>query len=230
MLVILLPFFLAPAVAIGATFGTARIIDGDTIQVAGQRIRLYGIDAPEINQLCQRKGVPWPCGIEAARTLKERIAGSAVSCTENDRDRYGRIVAVCKANSMDINAAMVLSGMALAYRKYSNVYIGHGASAKLARRGLWSGQFIPPWKWRQGNRIASKGPANDTANHCRIKGNISSKGDRIYHMPNSRWYGKTLVTESKGERWFCSENQAIGAGWRRVGASAHTIPAVNSGQ
>ena len=96
MLAILLPLLLAPAVAIGATFGTARIIDGDTIQVAGQRIRLYGIDAPEINQLCQRKGVPWLCGIEAARTLKERIAGSAVSCTEIDRDRYGRIVAVCK--------------------------------------------------------------------------------------------------------------------------------------
>ena len=70
MLAILFPFLLAPAVAIGATFGTARVIDGDTIQVAGQRIRLYGIDAAEINQLCQRKGVLWLCGVEAAKTLR----------------------------------------------------------------------------------------------------------------------------------------------------------------
>ena len=71
MLAILLPLLLASAVAIGATFGTARIIDGDTIQVAGQRIRLYGIDAPEINQLCQRKGAPWLCGVEAAKKHSE---------------------------------------------------------------------------------------------------------------------------------------------------------------
>ena len=230
MLAILLPLLLAPAVAIGATLGTARVIDGDTIQVAGQRIRLYGIDAPEINQLCQRKDVPWLCGAEAAKTLRELVAGSAVSCAENDRDRYGRIVAICKTNGADINAAMVLSGMALAYRKYSNVYIGHEASAKLARRGLWSGLFIPPWEWRRGKRLAPEGLTNDKANDCRIKGNISSKGDRIYHMPNSRWHAKTVVTVSKGERWFCSEDEAIGAGWRRAGASAHTMPAVNSGQ
>ena len=217
MLLVVFLFLFLPVVAIGATSGAARIIDGDTIHIAGQRVRLYGIDAAEINQLCQRKGIQWQCGIKAAEKLKELTAGSIVSCTEIDRDRYGRIVAVCIAKRTEVNAAMVLSGMALAYRKYSDDYISHEASAKAARRGLWSGQFTLPWEWRRGTRLPSKDFIDDDTNGCRIKGNINSKGVRLYHMPHGRWYAETVVTVSKGERWFCSEDEAIRAGWRRAG-------------
>ena len=180
----------------------------------------------------QREGVTWLCGAEATRTLKELIGSSDVSCTERDRDRYGRIVAVCQANGVDLNAAMVLSGMALAYRKYNDDYTGQEASARAARRGLWGGQFMPPWEWRRGKRLASKtNAANDNnTKGCRIKGNIGSKGDRIYHMPGGRWYDRTVITASKGERWFCSEDEAKAAGWRRAGMPAFTMPRAKPGR
>ena len=85
------------------------------------------------------------CGVGTTKTLRKLISGSDVSCAERDQDRYGRIVAVCHTNSRDINAAMALSGMALAYRNYSDDYIGQEASAKAARRGLWAGKFVSPW-------------------------------------------------------------------------------------
>lgn len=211
-------FLLLPAIAHAATLGPARVIDGDTIDISGQRIRLHGIDTPEAKQTCQRDGVVWLCGTEATMSLRELISGANVTCAERDRDRYGRIVAVCHAGGVNLNAAMVLSGMALAYRKYSDDYIDQEASAKAAKRGLWAGQFVPPWEWRRGQRLASeaKGTNGNTAG-CKIKGNIGSKGDRIYHMPGGRWYDRTVITEAKGERWFCSEGEAKGAGWRRAG-------------
>ena len=79
-----------------ATYSTpVRVIDGDTIDIPGQRIRLHGIDTPEAKQTCQRSGVTWLCGAEATKTLKELIGNSDVSCAERDKDRYGRVVAVC---------------------------------------------------------------------------------------------------------------------------------------
>ena len=221
-----------PATALAAPSGPARIIDGDTIDLSGQRVRLHGIDAPESKQTCQRDGVIWLCGAEATKALRELIGSSDVSCTERDQDRYGRIVAVCHGNGLNLNAAMVLSGMALAYRKYSDDYTGQEATAKAARRGLWAGQFVPPWEWRKGKRLASEATtaANVNPNGCKIKGNIGSKGDRIYHMPGGRWYDRTVITASKGERWFSSEDEAKGSGWRRAGTSALTVPRADTGQ
>ena len=221
----------ASATAFAATSGPARVIDGDTIDISGQRIRLHGIDTPESGQSCQRDGISWLCGAQATKTLRELIGDADVSCTKRDRDRYGRIVAVCQANGVNLNAAMVLSGMALAYRKYSDDYNGQEVSAKAARRGLWAGQFVPPWDWRRGKRLASEtAAANDNPKGCRIKGNIGSKGDRIYHMPGGRWYDRTVITASKGERWFCSEEEARGAGWRRAGAKVFTTPRLSTGR
>ncbi len=222
----------APATALSEPTGPARVVDGDTMEISGQRIRLYGIDTPEAKQTCQREGVTWLCGAEATKTLKELIGSSDVSCTKRDQDRYGRIVAVCHTKGRDLNAAMVLSGMAVAYRKYSTDYVVQEARAKAARRGLWAGQFVPPWNWRRGKRLASEANTanDDNPNGCRIKGNIGSKGDRIYHMPGGRWYDRTVITASKGERWFCSEDEAKAAGWRRAGMPAFTTPRSNTGQ
>ena len=195
--------------------GPATVTDGDSIQVSGQRIRLFGIDAPESQQLCLAGGQRWRCGSSATRALRQRIAGRSVVCTERDRDRYGRIVAVCRAGGVDINAWMVSQGHALAYRKYSTAYVGEERSAKAARRGLWRGQFVPPWDWRRGKRLAAAAPAAGTG-ECRIKGNISRSGTRIYHVPGAQHYARTRINTSKGERWFCSEAEARAAGWRRA--------------
>ena len=195
--------------------GPATVTDGDSLKVSGHRIRLFGIDAPESQQTCVVGGQRWRCGRSATKALREHIAGRPVVCTERDRDRYGRIVAVCRAGGEDINAWMVSQGMAVAYTKYSRAYVGQQRSAKAARRGLWRGDFVAPWDWRRGKRLAAAAPAARTG-ECRIKGNITRSGKRIYHVPGAQYYDRTRIDTSKGERWFCSESQARAAGWRRA--------------
>ena len=140
----------------------------------------------------------WACGEAATRALRERIASRPVECAERDRDRYGRVVAVCSIPGEDLNAWMVEQGWAVAYRKYSTDYVSHETAAKTARRGLWRGDFVEPSRWRRGERLEA--PAASRAGDCRIKGNISKKGTRIYHVPGGAWYAKTRIDTAKGER------------------------------
>ena len=90
--------------------GRARAIDGDTLELSGARIRLYGIDAPESAQRCRAEGRSWACGREATRALARQVRGKRVACEAHDRDRYDRIVAVCTAAGQDLNAWMVAEG------------------------------------------------------------------------------------------------------------------------
>lgn len=135
--------------------GRPSVIDGDTIEIAGKRIRLHGIDAPEGWQTCLRDSKPVRCGQEAAWALADRIGSSIVACDDRGRDRYGRVISVCHLGSRegpDLNAWMVEQGWALAYRHYSLAYVGEEAAAQAARRGLWSGSFKAPWDWRRERR------------------------------------------------------------------------------
>ena len=198
--------------------GRASVTDGDTVRVAGARVRLHGIDAPESQQTCVAGGSRWRCGAEATRALARRIGGRPIACEERDRDRYGRIVAVCRVRGEDLNRWMVRQGWALAYRHYSMDYVPDERAARAAKRGLWRGDFVPPWRWRKGERIegAASKSGKSTSGRCRIKGNISRKGVRIYHAPGGQSYNQTRINTSKGERWFCSESEARVAGWRKA--------------
>lgn len=129
--------------------GVASVIDGDTIEIHGQRIRLHGIDAPESSQICTRDGRPWKCGQEAANKLAEKIGKQTVTCASKDKDKYGRIVAVCSASATDLNGWLVSEGAAVAYRKYSQDYIGQETTAKGSRKGIWDSEFEMPWDWRR---------------------------------------------------------------------------------
>lgn len=134
--------------------GRARVIDGDTIEIRGMRIRLEGIDAPESRQECERaNGRRYACGQEAATKLRRRIAGRELRCVSSGRDRYGRALATCFLGKTDLNAWMVEQGQAMSYRRYSRAYIGEETSAKLGRRGIWGGRFMEPWRWRRGERL-----------------------------------------------------------------------------
>ena len=182
------------------------------------------MDAPESSQTCQAPtDAIWRCGQQAALALSDRIGRRPVSCTEKDKDRYGRVVAVCSAGGEDLNGWLVANGWALAYRQYSKAYVGQEASARAAQAGIWHGEFIAPWDWRKGKRsnAGMMAPANDNAarptGKCEIKGNISSKGERVYHVPGSRSYAATKIDEARGERWFCSTSEAEAAGWRMPG-------------
>lgn len=132
--------------------GWARVVDGDTIEIAGRRVRLHGIDAPERDQACERDGQPYACGTEATRALGAILAGRIVRCTGRDHDRYGRIVAVCWAGGADVGEAMVRNGWAVAFRRYSHDYVAAEAAARREKRGLWAGRFATPEDWRRQTR------------------------------------------------------------------------------
>ena len=199
-----------------ALSGAARVVDGDTLDVAGARVRLHGIDAPESAQRCRASGRSWPCGREAMRALASRIGDQGISCEERDRDGYGRVVAVCAAAGLDLNEWMVSQGWAFAYRRYSRDYVAAESRARAARRGIWRGEAVAPWEWRRGRRLPGSAPAaRRDGGGCRIKGNIGRDGRRIYHVPGGQYYDRTRIDASRGERWFCSERAARAAGWWR---------------
>lgn len=129
--------------------GGARAIDGDSLEVDGVEIRLFGIDAPEALQTCQDgAGAQWHCGREAARTLRRLIDTGAVACRAHEEDAYGRAVARCAAGDMDLGAEMVRLGMAVVLIEGITQYATQVAEARAARRGLWQGSFVEPADWR----------------------------------------------------------------------------------
>lgn len=193
---------LLPALALAEV----RVIDGDTLDMDGTIYRLNGIDAPEHGQTCGG----WACGKASTETLVELVKGRDIACDPVSRDGYGRIVATCYADGADIGAQLIDKGLAWAFVKYSDTYARREAAARRNARGIWTGRFTPPWeyredRWRKATAAAPRG--------CPIKGNISRNG-HIYHAPWSPWYSRTRISPSKGERWFCSEAEAIAAGWR----------------
>jgi len=229
-----LPAFLLlafPAVAETVT-GRASVIDGDTIEIRGTRFRLQGVDTPESAQTCQDvAGKPYRCGQKASLALADKIGTANVACEEIEKDRYGRTVAVCRLGAEDLNGWLVAQGHGMAYRRYSTAYVAQEDVAKAAKRGIWAGAFTAPWDWRKGKRAMDMGmaapggpdgpiPAPKTphataaSGTCAIKGNINRKGDRIYHLPGTRDYDRTGISEAAGERMFCSEDEAKAAGWR----------------
>jgi endonuclease YncB( thermonuclease family) len=132
--------------------GRASVIDGDTLEIHGQRIRLWGIDTPESAQLCHVSGKPWRCGQQAALAVSDYIGQRTVACIEQDRDRYRRIVARCSVAAEDIGAWLVGNGWALDYTEYSGgAYASHQAIAASAKIGIWRGTFDKPWEWRRAN-------------------------------------------------------------------------------
>lgn len=146
--------------------------------------------------------------------LRRRVEGRQIACQVVDVDRYGRSVAVCRERGMDVGAALVEAGWATAYRRYSLAYVGQEGRARSARRGIWALGFESPADYRRDRRLADVPTAPDR--RCAIKGNVNAAGVRIYHMPGSRTYPEVRIDIGKGERWFCSERDAIASGWRAV--------------
>ena len=132
-----------------------RVVDADTLEVAGQRVRLQGIDAPESAQSCrQPTGKSYLCGDRATQALRERIGTGTVTCKIAGRDRYNRALGICyAADGTDLNGWLVRQGYALAYRRYSTKYVPEENEAKATQAGIWADEFVPPWAWRRGQRL-----------------------------------------------------------------------------
>lgn len=133
--------------------GQVSVVDGDTLELHGQRIRLFGVDAPESSQLCEAKnGKSWRCGAAAANALSTFIASRSVICTPRDRDRYQRVVAQCQVAGMDLGAWLVASGWALAFRRYSTDYVHAETTAARDHRGIHDSYFVAPWDFRRDSK------------------------------------------------------------------------------
>ena len=140
--------------------GRAQVVDGDSLVVEAQRVRLAGIDAPELDQTCRRGETSYPCGREARAALSRLIGGIAVSCAVIGRDRYARDLAECRSGDTDLNAAMVRGGQAIAFGNYE----AEEGLAQAERAGLWGGEFARPSDWRR-----EKGAAEESV-HAGLTG------------------------------------------------------------
>jgi endonuclease YncB( thermonuclease family) len=225
---------LLPALAEAADItGIAKVREGDQVQIGNSRIRLGGIDAPSVDQLClNTHGERWTCGVAARDELIRHADNKTWTCHPRQTDRRGRTVARCEVGGEDIQKWLVKSGWALS--RVSHDYDADEKAAREAKAGMWQGAFIAPWDWRVRNKKttilgAAKPPENAHAillasasgpvapsPDCTIKGNVNRSGECIYHQPHSRWYAKIEMKISKGTRWFCSVEDAEAAGCRET--------------
>ncbi|MBM3093313.1 thermonuclease family protein [Ensifer sp. T173] len=138
----------------GELSGFATASDGDSLRLDGRRIRLEGIDAPEIGQTCRRDGAEWDCGADARKRLKAMVSGGTTLCRLHGRDKYGRDLGTCETNGRDVGRQMVATGYAVSYGRYQK----EEATAERQRVGLWAGEFTRPQAWRRSNRHAEEAP------------------------------------------------------------------------
>ncbi|WP_086740847.1 thermonuclease family protein [Erythrobacter colymbi] len=205
--------------------GKAEVIDGDSLRVAGTEVRLFGVDAPEYAQTCFDNGATVPCGAMAKDALEGLIGGGVLVCVSHETDAYGRAVARCRTSGVDVGDALVSSGWATAFRRYSDEYVAAEARARASSAGIWQWDFQSPEDFRASQQIAAQQPPRTRAaapattarrsfekdGMCLIKGNHSRRGDWIYHLPGMPYYDDT-----RAEAYFCTEAQAQAAGYRRA--------------
>jgi endonuclease YncB( thermonuclease family) len=229
----LLVLVLSPLAHAADVSGVPKIREADLVQIGNSRIRLSGIDAPSVDQLClNTKGERWTCGVAARDELIKHVEGKSWTCHPGQTDRRGRLLARCEVDGEDIQKWLVRSGWALA--RISHDYDADEKEAREAKVGMWQGAFIAPWDWRVRNKktailgavkvpenahailLASASGAVAPSPDCTIKGNVNSSGECIYHLPTSRWYAQIKMQISKGTRWFCSVEEAEAAGCRET--------------
>ena len=138
--------------------GSATVIDADTIKINDNKIRLFGIDAPEKKQLCEKNFLTisflsfkkkYPCGEISTKKLKKLINKNIIKCHIKGKDRYQRKLAICFRNKLNINSWLVRNGYAVSYQKYSKKYLSEEIEAKNDKKGIWQGKFEMPWDWRK---------------------------------------------------------------------------------
>ena len=136
---------------INSIYGKAEVIDGDTIKIKGKKIRLFGIDAPEVDQICFKSSNPYHCGHTAAKALIRYTKNKRIYCYYTELDKYKRILGTCNYGEgiKDINSSMVSSGYAVAYIRYSKKYLKDEEFARNNKLGLWKGTFERPEEWRK---------------------------------------------------------------------------------
>lgn len=149
--------------------GLAVAIDGDTLDMSGERIRLFGIDAPEAQQICERNNQAWKCGEDATVLLSKMVAGKVIRCEPIDRDAYDRVVARCYVGDSDLGAVLVREGLAVALANGAEAYSVEEATSKRYKLGLWGSVFQTPADYRAANTRQSTPIARSRSTLARIE-------------------------------------------------------------
>jgi endonuclease YncB( thermonuclease family) len=215
-----------------ATFtGVPEIGDADTVTIAGEKVRLLDMDAPESDQLClDHKGEFWECGIAAREALKKETLGKKWECETTRFDRNKRWLSSCTVGGKNISAWMVSEGWAMSptHKGYSHRFDAEEQRAREAKAGLWAGAFVAPWDWRRRNcktevrgafavpidaqrKLCGSPPIPPDPN-CTIKATLG-RSECIYHIERQSSYG-ALQMSGRNKRWFCTSVEAEAAGCR----------------
>lgn len=177
-------------------YTVSRVVDGDTFDVNGDiRIRLAGADAPEYPEGCLSE--------ETKQRLNELVAGRTVEIVQKEKDDFGRIVGYTWIDDLFVDKALVSEGLAQASNtddpRYGALLSESQEEAQNAQRGIWSSQCTSP-----------------PDPNCTIKGNIRRDlKTKVYHLSNCFNYQKTVIDTSEGDQWFCSEDEAVEAGFTK---------------
>jgi endonuclease YncB( thermonuclease family) len=197
-----------------------QVIDGDTLQIDGHTVQLYGIDAPELGQYCERGGELWACGLEAALFLQKTVTfeGPPIECSpwgEEAAERTGSdlVIGVCQVGPKVVGLTMVQNGYAMALPDSFPDYKEAEKQARQAKLGLWQTEFVPPWEWREGKGSSPK--SSDWVRRCNVKGALGPAGEAIYYVPTDQDYEQVAIDPARGEQMFCSDEEARAAGWTR---------------
>ena len=200
------------------------MIDGDTLEIDGALIQLYGIDAPELGQMCERGGKLWPCGLDAALALKKMLSlqGPPVRCAPwaegaGTGTSMQASIQVCQIGDKNLALTMVRNGYSVVLPDSTPDYIEAEKQARTAKLGLWQGDFVPPWDWRKGRQAEAR--AADWVRNCNVKGAVMSDGSRVFYVPTDDQYQDVTVEPGRGEQTFCSDEEARAAGWTRPGGA-----------
>jgi endonuclease YncB( thermonuclease family) len=205
----------------------SKVIDGDTLQIAGDVVQLYGIDAPELGQLCESDGRVWHCGLQAALALAKLVSlnRSLLHCSPWSKAGGGvadpapaNTPRVCEVGNEDVALLMLHSGNSLALPEAFPDYLDAEREARDAGLGVWHSDFVPPWQWRAG--VTSPDRPSDSARECNVKGVLGPDGQRIYYVPTDAEYQAITIDSAQGDTVFCSDDEARSAGWRRMGETA----------
>ncbi|MGE0702227.1 MAG: thermonuclease family protein, partial [Hyphomicrobiaceae bacterium] len=197
--------------------GRATVVAADMVQIGENKVRLAGIEVPDPRQRCTRpqpgrsSGRSWPCGEEAREALQRLVRGQQITCEAGGKDAGGTAHGRCRANDADLGEALVRAGLAFDDGGLMSSYRTVAEAAKAAKAGIWASlEPERPSAWRERIWADAKRKAPEG---CPIKGRVKG-GDRIYHLPGSTEYARIRVDKRRGERWFCTEAEAIAAGWR----------------
>lgn len=193
--------------------GRATVLTGDLMRIDHTLVKLAGVEAPEREQRCQRPGNKrWRCAEAATDALARLTRRRPITCQTKGTDELGRMKAVCYDGTTDIAAALVSGGHVFAESGFMSSYAKQEAAAKSAKIGLWSGESERPGDfraraWDEAKRVAPEG--------CPIKGHLAGNA-KLYVLPWSADYHRVRISKARGERWFCSEREAISAGWKPI--------------